>query len=52
LGLIVEVRRLWFPLPPAVTALACTCSPNSTTATKLLPLVPPFLVPGVWTRAE
>ena len=26
--------------PPAVTALARTCLPNSTTATKLLPLVP------------
>src|SRR6185436_20704274 len=26
--------------PPAVTALAFTLSPNSTTATKLLPLVP------------
>src|SRR5262245_23968106 len=33
--------------PPAVTALAFTCAPNSTTATKLLPLVPyHFLVPG------
>ena len=33
--------------PPAVTARARTLSPNSTTATKLLPLVPyHFFVPG------
>src|SRR5207249_7099699 len=33
--------------PPAVTAFARTLSPNSTTATKLLPLVPyHLLVPG------
>ena len=39
--------------PPAVTALARTLSPNSTTATKLLPLVPYiFFVPVVGARAE
>jgi hypothetical protein len=37
----------WPLSPPAVTARARTRSPNSTTATKLLPLVPyHFLVPG------
>ena len=37
----------WPLSPPAVTALACTSRPNSTTATKLLPLVPyHFFVPG------
>ena len=37
----------WPLSPPAVTALACTVLPNSTTATKLFPLVPyHFLVPG------
>ncbi len=46
--LIVEVRgRRIAASPPAVTALACTFSPNSTTATKLFPLVPyHFFVPG------
>src|SRR5580704_1950651 len=37
----------WPLSPPAVTARARTRSPNSTTATKLFPLVPyHFLVPG------
>ena len=42
LGLVVEVRSTPdLPLsPPAVMARARTLSPNSTTATKLLPLVP------------
>ena len=39
--LVVEVRVAGWPLsPPAVTAMARTRGPNSTTATKLLPLVP------------
>src|SRR5437764_15138175 len=48
LGLIVEVSRpRMTALPPAVTALARTVFPNSTTATKLFPLVPyHFFVPG------
>ena len=54
LRLVVEMGRGGSPLsPPAVTARARTRLPNSTTATKLLPLVPyHFFVPGFGRRAE